>query len=392
MAFNLFRRKTGGGKIKYEQIACADFFNAAVEYQIRELAFWSCVNRIANAIGRCDFRTYVNGKEVRDREHYLWNIDPNPLQNSTAFLHKFIARLAQDNEALIVPLKRQGGGDALYVADSWGEPYDDPQRAATYDDITIGNLSLPSLPSSEVIHIRWSWKNMRAVIDGLYQSYYKLVDTAIKAYGWQNGQHWKVHVDQITSGGEGWEESFQKMLMTQIKPFFDNPSAILPEFDGYSYSNVGADSKYADASTTRDIRALVDDIFLFTARGFGIPDVLITGSVADSKDALSRFLTDCIDPLADQLGEEITRKRYGFKAWSQGSYLRVDTSAIQHFELFGAAADIEKLVGSAAFTINDIRRAAGEELIDEPWANTHYLTKNIGDFDSLADQKGENNG
>lgn len=384
MAFNWFKQKIKGGRQSIEEINCQLFFDAAIEYQIRELSFWSCVNRIANAVGRCDFRTYRNGKELRGREAYMWNVSPNPAQNSTAFWHKFIARLCEDNEALIVSRPRAGGIDDVFVADSWGEPYDDPRIAQAFENVTIGNYTYPApMPSEDVIYCKLNQKDMAKVTAGIFQSYYKLVDAAMKAFCWRSGQHWKVHVDQITSGQDDWQEDFKKKIETQIKPFFESNSAVLPEFDGYTYTNESHNTRQASVNTTRDIRALVDDIFTFTARGFGIPDALITGSVADSKDATARFLTDVIDPIADQLGEEITRKRYGYEAWSNGSYMRVDTSAITHFDLFGEAAAIEKIVGSGAFAINDIRRAAGEEIINEPWADQHYMTKNIGAVTAL---------
>ena len=55
---------------------------------------------------------------------------------------------------------------------------------------------------------------------------------------------------------------------------------------------------------------------------------------------------------------------------------------------------MEKLVGSAAFSINDILRAANQPTLDEPWADAHFLTKNISTMDDVARQlgmqKGEN--
>lgn len=40
---------------------------------IRELAFWSAVNIIANAVSKCEFKTFLNGKETRGNEYYLWD-------------------------------------------------------------------------------------------------------------------------------------------------------------------------------------------------------------------------------------------------------------------------------------------------------------------------------
>ena len=57
--------------------------------------------------------------------------------------------------------------------------------------------------------------------------------------------------------------------------------------------------------------------------------------------------------------------------------MQIDTSAILHFDLFGNAANIEKLIGSAAFCVNDVLDAAGMPKINEPWANQHFVTKTL---------------
>ena len=128
---------------------------------------------------------------------------------------------------------------------------------------------------------------------------------------------------------------------------------------------------------TRDIKALIEDIFDFTARGFLIPAVLVNGKIEGTQDANTRFLTNCIDPLCDQIQEEITRKLYGYNAWKAGDYVRMDSSSILHFDMFANAANVEKLVGSGAYTINDVRRAANQATINEPWADEHFMTLNI---------------
>ena len=84
-----------------------------------------------------------------------------------------------------------------------------------------------------------------------------------------------------------------------------------------------------------------------------------------------------MDPLCDQLEEEAIRKRYGYEEWVKGNYLRVDSSAILHFDLFANAANVEKIIGSGGFTINDVRRAANQAPINEPWADQHFMTLNI---------------
>lgn len=381
--------RTAAGGSRVAEVSCRELLQAGEEYRIRELAFWCCVNLIANAMGRCEFRSFRRGKEERDYSYYLWNVSPNTNQNSTVFIHKMVARLYQDNEALIVKTKQPVGKndwrEAFVVADSWQEPVEYAGQQNEYRAVTSGQTSYkrPFL-EEDVLHLTLNYVNITPVIKGIFESYSKLVSVAIQNYTFENGQHWKVHVSQIASGQEKWAEMFQGMIEAQIKPFLNSTSGILPEMDGWEYENIG---KHSDSSRDAShIRSLVNDIFDFTANGFQIPTVLLRGQVEGTGDAYRRFLSNCIDPLADQLSEEINRKLYGFRAWNIRDYMQVDTSAIQHFDLFDNAANIEKLIGSG-YSYNDVQRAAGGREIEEDWANEHFITKNFAEAQNAV--KGE---
>ena len=376
MALEFFKRLIGSdNRVKTQIVPCSELAAAAEEYRIRELAFWSCTNLIANALGRCEFRTYLNGAEVFGPEYWLWNYEPNVNQNSTAFLHKMVAMLYQDNEVLVVPTRKHDGSEALVVADVWDAPHDYPSRRREYQGVMVGDVTYDkTFREQEVLHLQLNHCNIQPVMDGLYGSYVKLIRAAVTNYTWSNGQHWKVTVNQLASGENGWAETFQQMVTAQIKPFLESNSAVLPEMDGWKYENV--DKKIEGGRDASQIRALFNDVLEFTANAFNIPPVLLLGQVQGTQDAMQRFLTACVDPLADQLSEEITRKRYGFAEWQRGSRLRVDTSTINHFDLFANAPNVEKLIGSG-YSYNDVQRAVGMPVINEPWADEHFLTKNF---------------
>lgn len=376
MALN-FWKWLAGGKARSPttvEITCRELMAAAQEFQLRDMSFWICANMIANAVGRCEFRTFRDGKEIREREHYLWNVEPNVNQNSTAFLHKLVAKLLTDGEALVISTRQREGYDALVVADSWLPNGDYPSRQNEYINVQVGDVSYEkTFREWEVLHLKLNHINVKPVLDGLYGAYWRLISAAMKRYEWDKGQHWKVHVDQLASGAEDFTENFTRMIEQQVKTFLDSNSAILPEFDGYAYTNEGGKANVELA----DIQSQMKDVLGFTAKALQIPAVLVDGSIQGTEDAQGRFLTGCIDPICDQLQEEINRKRYGYDRIRAGDYLRVDTSSIRHFDMFANAANVEKLVGSGAFTINDVLRSAGLPTIPEPWADEHYMTKNI---------------
>lgn len=355
-------------------INCKEIFEAAQDFYIRDLCFQSCVDMIANAIGRCEFRTYRNNREVQEFEYYMLNVEPNVNQNSTAFWHKVIFKLYSENEALIISTKTRDGRDCLVCADSWTNGNQYPVKQNEYSNVQTGDFTYTkTFREKDVIHLKLNEVNIKPVLDGLFLSYSRMLKAAENYYIASNGVHMKVHIDQISQAQEGWENKFKEMIEKTVIPFLQSPAGVLPEYNGYDYSNLDL----GNGAQSSETRSLTEDIFNMTARAFLIPVVLINGNVEGTADANKRFLTYVIDPICDQIQEELNRKRYGFEAWKSGSFVRVDSSSIIHFDVFENAANIEKVVGSGVFSLNDVLRAANQPTINEEWADKHYMTLNI---------------
>lgn len=385
MAISFWRWLTGGKTAgKTREVTVEEMESAAQELSIRIMAFQVCVNMIANAIGKCEFKTFKNKQPNQGAEYYMLNYEPNINQNSTMFWHEFIYRLMKDNEVLAISTKHRDGHEMLVVADSWDRPEKYPAKMNEYKNVTVGEVTYgKTFRENEVIHVKLHNKDIQPVIDAIYGSYLKLINAAQKDYTRSRGVRLKVKVDHVAEGDENYAEEFKALMDKQVKPFIQSDSGVLPEFEGYTYTEMGKDGQ-GKAENTRDIRAMMDDIFTFTARSMGITPVLVIGDVADTKDAMIRTLTTCIDPICEQIQEELTRKRYGFEEWQQGNFIQIDTTTIIHFDMFANAANVEKLIGSGAFSINDVLAAAGLPTIDETWANKHWLTLNIGTMEAAA--------
>lgn len=345
----------------------------------RELAFWSAVNVIANAVSKCEFRTFVNGKETNGPEYYRWNIEPNQNQNSSGFIHKWIAQLYRHNECLIV----EHNGN-LYVADSFTKtPY------ALYDDIfsnvTIGDFSFSrTFTQSEVLYWQLSERDMRKVVDAIYSGYSKLLAYSMKAYQKSRGTKGVFQYKTLPPGGSEQREAFDKLVNERIGKWLNSDNAALPLGEGQEWKEL-TQKTYASEST-RDIRSMVDDISDFTAKAVGIHPALLRGDVQSVDDALDYTLTFCVDPLCDMLQEEINRKRYGLKGMQNGDYLQIDTKTIKHIDWFSVSANIDKLISSGVRSVNDILKMVGEPEIDEPWANEHFVTRNYMSFKEAIEQ------
>lgn len=365
--FDIFRRRTSGREV-VDVCDCID--PDGLELQFREAAFWTCVNLIANAVGKCEMREFRAGKLVKGAEWYLWNIQPNKNQNATAFWHKLISKAYSDGDALIF---KEPYGDGLVVADSFD--IDDTRQVYSYRNVLIGKQRVNRLSEAEVLYIRPNWKNIEPLIRKMSDSFLRLMATAMQNYLFNGGQHWKVHVDQILAGDDEWRTSFAQMMEKQIKPFLNASSAILPEMDGYTYTQIsGGDS----GVKSDEYRAVMASIWSETCRSFLIPSALIAGNQQDTTVANRQFLNDVIDPLARLIEQEANRKRFTPEEYLRGDRLVMDTSAITHFDIFANASNVEKIIGSGVKSVNELRALIGDAPIDEEWADKHFMTKNIG--------------
>ena len=346
------------------------------EVHIREVAFWSAVNIIANAVSKCEFQTYVKGKEIKGAEYYLWNIEPNQNQNSSGFMHKLIAQLYRNNECLVVEQNGQ-----LLVADTFTKnPY--ALYGDTFSEVTIKDFTFnKTFRQDEVLYFQLCEKDMRRVTNALYESYSKMIFYGMKAYQKSRGTKGVFNYETLPVAGTEERKAFDSLITEKFKKFMDSGNAIIPLGKGQKFEEVGSKT-YANEST-RDIRAMIDDISDFTAKAIGMHPALMRGDVQDVNNALDYTLTFCIDPLCDMLQEEINRKRIGRTEFLKGTKIVINTKTIKHIDLFSVTAAIDKLISSGCFCVNDIRKAVGDEPIGEEWANQYFMTKNYATVEEL---------
>jgi HK97 family phage portal protein len=365
------------GTTEPTEVEIKEFFNLQAEVVIRNLAFQTAVNLIANAISKCEFKTFYKNEEVKKQEYYLWNIEPNKNQNSSEFIHKWISKLYEENECLIIETNGQ-----LLVADTFSKKeyalFDCQFTGVTVNGFTFNKTFL----MNEVMYFKLNNNDIRKLINGMYESYGKLISYSMNAYQRSRGTKGIFKYETLPVTGTDDRKAFDALINEKISKWLAGDNAALPLGRGQEWKEL-TQKTYASDST-RDIKAMVDDIYDFTARAICIPSVMLKGDTASLGDeVVNNLLTFCVDPLTDMLQEEINRKRSGYAGFSQGTYLDIDTKCIKHIDLLSVSTAIDKLISSGAFSINDIRKLVNENEIDEDYANQHFITKNYASVEDL---------
>lgn len=334
----------------------------------RELAVHIAVSYIANTLSKCEIKTFEKGEEVRKKLYYMLNVSPNPNENSSQFINKFIEKYFYEGEALIVPVN-----DLLYCADSFDIDDDNPLKENSYYNLTFGNHQIKRKhKASEVFHFKLDNQNVKQLVDLLYREYGEVMSMALESFKRTNGKKYKLLLEQYRAGDPNFTDVFEKVIKKQLKTFIENDNAVYPQFKGTELQEFST----ATPTNSNDIIAMRKEIFDTVAQAFKIPHSMMYGNITNMNEIVKVYLSICIDPLADMISEELTRKYYTYEEWEQGYRIEVDTSSINHVDLFEVADKADKLIASGICSIDELRLRMNLNRLDTEFSNKHYITKN----------------
>lgn len=334
----------------------------------RELAIHIAVSYIANTLSKCEFKTYENGTEVRKKLYYMLNVNPNQNENSSQFINHFIENYFYDNEALLV---EQHG--SLYCADGFTVDDANPLRGYIYDGVTIGSTQIrKKFRANEVFHLKLDNRNIKNLVDLTCSEYGQVMDLALQSFKRTNGKKYKLLLEQYRAGDPQFNELFEKVIKNQLRTFIENDNSVYPQFTGLDLQEFSTQAP----TNTNDIVATRKEIFEVVAQAFKIPLSMMLGNITNMNEIVKVYLSICIDPLADMISEELTRKYYTFEEWQAGNYIRVDTSCINHVDILEVADSVDKLIASGAFCIDEVRERLDRNPLNTKFSRSHFITKN----------------
>ncbi len=358
----------------------SESFDADVllEVYYKELAIFSAINLISKGLANSEFKTYYKKKEIKKDNYYLFNIEPNPNQNAQVFWNQAISQLVFENEVLII----QANG-YFYIADSFTKG-DKVLYPNDFTNVQIGDLTMKKKYfMNEVFYTQLNYKKVTDLINGLYSSYGRLLSHAMRDYSKKGGIKGKVKIATTFSQRFNDQEDLRNYIHEKFKDYFNSANAVMPVEDGFDF----VESNNTTSTTNSDeINKLIDEVFSITGIAFNIPKGLLLGNLAELKSSIKSFQTFCLDPIANMFEDEINRKLYGKDLYLKGTYLRIDTSSLQHIDILESASNQEALIRNG-YSPNEIRRIVKFDEVDEEWANTHYITKNYSAAFSKGNEK-----
>jgi len=368
--FSFLERKVSMAELQQELSIVAQ--NAASQVFFKELGLQIAISYIANTISKCEFKTYENGKEVQNQLYYMLNVNPNPNQNSSQFLNALVTRYYRKGQVLVFPDSRK---NRLYVADGFSVD-EKPFSENIFSCISIENETLTrKYKASDVFYFQLDDIQIKRLIDGAFEQYSTVMQAAIDGFIRRNGKKYKLILDQYKTGDPEFQKIYDSFLKKQLETFVKSANAVYPQFRGQELEEFdkAAAGQYGGSA---DVIAIRKEMFDVVAQAFKIPLSMMYGNITNINDMINMFLTFTIDPLADMIGEEFTRKMYSYDEWKRGNYVKCDTSCISHVDILDVADKVDKAISSGVVCIDEMRKRLDMAELGTDFGKKHFVTKN----------------
>lgn len=347
----------------------------------KELALHIGISYIANTLSKCEFKTYEKGKEVQNQLYYMLNVSPNPNENSSQFINKIIENYYWKGHALVVPR-----GQNIYCADSFHVDTTNPLKGYIFDSVAFGSQqTAKKYKSSGVFYFKLDNKNVKALIDSLYVQYGEIMSQALTSYKKANGDKYKLNLEQYQAGDKKFKEIYDNILKEQLKSFVECDTGVYIQYKGMDLQKMKAENN----KDTSDVVSMRKEIFEVVAQALKIPLPMMYGNITNMNEIVKVYLSICIDPLADMISEEITRKNYSYDEWKDGNFVIVDTSCINHVDILEVANGIYNAIGSGAVNIDDVRNRLGWLPLNTDFSKQYFLSKNFVPAEMMLDVASE---
>lgn len=374
--FNFMERKMAMSDIVAQKLAD--------QLAFKELALFIGISYIANTLSKCEFKVYENGKEAKNKLYYMLNVSPNPNQNSSQFINKFIEQCYYQGHSLVVPYRNH-----IYCADSFDVDESNPLVENKFFNVTFGNQQpQKQYRASGVFYFKLDNRKAKALIDSMYLEYSEIIAQALATFKRTNGTRYKLLLERYQAGDPEFKKLYDEVIKKGLQAFTENNNSIYVQYKGTDLQEFSSKTQ----TNTSDIIAMRKEIFEVVAQALKIPLPMMYGNITNMNEIVKVYLSICIDPLADMISEEFTRKYFSFAEWKAGNYVRVDTSCINHIDIFEVADKVAKIISSGAMNIDEVRERLGENALETEFSMAYWMTKNFAlAEDMLINAEGREN-
>lgn len=329
------------------------------DLHLRQYAVHTVVDKIINVCLLAQFQSEENSDFL-----YKLNYKPNPYYNGNEFKRKIITNMIYNGECLVVKIL-----DDYYVADSFS--YDEKTKLFTVTTEYSTKEKVYSI--DDVIHIRYNNVEFRNFLNSLSNSYDKLYKRVLDVQMRQQQIRVYAPFKGVSAKNEENSKRFMNFLSGMKKQLENESIAVVPRQDDY---DVEEHSQNYLGRSAEELGTIENMYVKQVANILQVPPLLFSGDLADTSEHSKNFVRWCVKPIMNEIANEFNAKQT--KSSLKNSLITVNTIECVYVSEFEMARDVEKMIGSGVWTIDDVLVQLGKKRENSKDTTRRYLTKNIG--------------
>lgn len=376
---SFFREFFSGEK---EEVKLTDIPNQEITVY-KYIAIGICVNLIASTLSLAEFQTKDKGSLIKKKEYYRLNVEPNQNTCAAHFWRSVIEKLVENNACLVVKINGEYHVAEAFVREEYA------LKPNIYKNVVLGKESLYTLTDvfeeKDVFYFKWHNLQVLNLVHEVYRDIAELISASKDNYLLMTRLKVLIKRDSTMAQTKDAQEAYQKLVNHHLKNFLDpGKSNALPLMNGVGYEDVSRKNPGTSNNISRETKGYINDGLEMVAMAFQIPPQLLKGEVQGLDDAFRFFMTTCIKPLSDIISDEINRKLYQEKGYTEGSKVFIDTTKIRYVDIKDIAPSLEALTRIGVNTLDDNLESIGREGIG---SNQRYMTKNYDLIENFTNNK-----
>ena len=343
---------------------------------LKKMSIDSVLNFVGRIMSTAKFKVIdTDGKKHKEWEYTL-NVRPNLDMSATLFWQRLFYKLLFDNEVLVIFTE----DDQLLIADGFMR-----NKYAVFED-TFESVSVKDyvfkkkFNMSDVIYLEYSNNELQNITKELFNDYNELFGRMLEISMRNNQIRATVSLEgtgtaseETGADGKTRLERVNGLVNRAFDSFRTSSVAIIPKLKGFEYeehTNKTNNSNQSIEELTKLKKSLIDDV----ARLIGVPVALIHGEMADLGFNVESCKKFCINPLIKKLEDELNAKIFTKLEFISGA--RVKVQGVLPRDPVELATQIDKLVSSSTFFIDEVREEFEYEELPEGQGKNLVRTKN----------------
>lgn len=351
-----------------------------------QYAFAVVARLLSTFLANTEWKTYKSGKIIKGEEWFRFNVAPNRRETASEFYSKLANKLVYEGQALIIETAQK----ELFVADSYS--FKNGQQLLmkdnTFTNVVIGDITLNRtfkendtcmfLQTPNFDKVMFAFENMGADFLELKKLIY---EGAQKALGM------KLCLNLGAQAKNKYDATYIAQIQRAYDPLMKARDAVFVNYKGESLTDLtekqrGSEVQQVLDAVENNIR-VNNEVVCNVGCAFGVPQKFMRGDLtADNDSIFDMAITMFAKPYLKMLSQKFTFFALTKEDIIDGGKIEADLNSIKFVEKLSMATSVDKLIGSGAYDINEVREMLDDDPVED--GDIRFITKNYAVLSEYA--------